>query len=392
MEQGRSTSKTDNDPRQVNGSGGLRSLRNILLKALGLFLLANLAFAACYPMRWLGQLSAYNRLFPGRPRLPYADNPTKAYSLSLFNLEAMLASHELAGKPKSEDEYRVLVIGDSATWGYLLSNEDTLAAQLNAAGARLPDGRKVRAYNLGYPVMSLTKDLLFLSYSMRYQPDLILWPLTLESFPYDKQLFSPLLQNNPGPVKVLINRFELKVDPYSTEWNETSLYDRTILGARRQLADLLRLQLLGIPWAATNIDQEIPQNYTQRQEDLSSDLNFHNLQPPHLQPGDLAFDVLSAGINLAGDTPILFINEPMFISQGKNSYLRYNFYYPRWAYDNYRELIAQQSKVNGWHYVDLWDSVPSKEFTNTAVHLTPEGMSIFAQRVLDAILATADDK
>jgi hypothetical protein len=40
---------------------------------------------------------------------------------------------------------------------------------------------------------------------MRYQPDLIVWPITLESFPYDKQLFPPLLLNNPGPVKKLIN-------------------------------------------------------------------------------------------------------------------------------------------------------------------------------------------
>ncbi len=56
----------------------------------------------------------------------------------------------------------------------------------------------MRAYNLGYPVMSLTKDLLILDYAQRYQPDLIIWAVTLESFPYDKQLFPPLLQNNPG--------------------------------------------------------------------------------------------------------------------------------------------------------------------------------------------------
>jgi lysophospholipase L1-like esterase len=389
MEIDNNTTKANNNTQRASGSGGPRSLRNILFKALCLFLLANLAFAACYPMNLLGQLSAYNRLFPGRPRLPYADNPAKAYSLSLFNLEAMLASHELAGKPKPEDEYRVILIGDSATWGYLLSNEETLAGQLNAAGARLPDGRKVKFYNLGYPVMSLTKDLLFLSYAMRYQPDLILWPLTLESFPYDKQLYSPLLQNNPGPVKDLISRFNLNVDPDSTEWIETSLYDRTILGARRHLADLLRLQLLGISWAATKIDQEIPQNYTQRREDLSSEQNFHNLQPPHLRSVDLAFDVLEAGVELAGKTPILFINEPMFISQGKNSDLRYNFYYPRWAYDDYRELISQQSAANGWHYLDLWDRVPPTEFTNTAVHLTPEGTSIIAQRVLEGIVELA---
>jgi hypothetical protein len=86
----------------------------------------------------------------------------------------------------------VLLIGDSSTWGFLLPPGQTLAAHLNAAGLRHPDGRKVRVYNLGYPVMSLAKDLLILSRAAnRYEPDLIVWPLTLESFPYDKQLFPP---------------------------------------------------------------------------------------------------------------------------------------------------------------------------------------------------------
>src|SRR4030067_829182 len=65
----------------------------------------------------------------------------------------------------------------------------------------MPDGRQARFYNLGYPVMSVMKDLLILSYAIRYQPDLILWPLTLESMPYDKQLYPPLLQNNPQPAR-----------------------------------------------------------------------------------------------------------------------------------------------------------------------------------------------
>ncbi len=58
---------------------------------------------------------------------------------------------------------------------------------------RLSGGKHVRFYNLGYPVMSLAKDLLLLSYAQSYQPDLIVWLVTLESFPYDKQLFPPLV-------------------------------------------------------------------------------------------------------------------------------------------------------------------------------------------------------
>jgi hypothetical protein len=370
----------------VEGKIELGFARNVVFKALALFLLANLLFAVWYPVNSLGRISAYNQLFPGRLRLPYSDNPGLAYNLSLYNLEAMFASHELSAAPKMPGEYRVILIGDSSTWGFLLPAGQTLAAFLNSAGLSLPDGRQVRAYNLGYPVMSLTKDLLILSYAMRYDPDLIVWPLTLESFPYDKQLFPPLLQNNPAPVRALIERYALNLDPESDQFVSQTFWDKTIVGSRRSLADLLRLQFYGVMWAATGIDQNIPASYPPPLEDLPADESFHDLQPPSLSTNDLAFDVLAAGVAMSGDTPVLFINEPMFISQGKNSGIRYNFFYPRWAYDDYRRLMLEASLENGWNYLDMWDTIASTEFTNSAVHLTPQGTRQFAEAVGRAIL------
>ncbi len=371
------TSPLDNDRRRMAG--------RVILKALVLFLVLNLVFIWVLPLQALGRLSLYNLLFPGRMRLPYGDNPAKAYNLSLYNLEAMFASHELAGSSKPADEFRVLVIGDSAGWGFLLEPEDTLAEAINAQQAVLPDGRSVRAYNLGYPVMSLTKDLLILERGMAYQPDLIVWPLTLESFPYDKQLFPPLLQNNPEAVNALIEKAGLSLKPLAASETD-GWWQRTIVARRRELADLLRLQLYGVMWAATGIDQELPLSYTPRQEDLSSDIEFHGLTGPDLQASDLALEILSAGVRLAGETPVLIVNEPMFVSQGENSDLRYNFYYPRWAYDGYRRILSAWSAENDLAYLDLWDSVPNTEFTNSAVHMTPQGTRLFARQVLRAIL------
>jgi hypothetical protein len=51
--------------------------------------------------------------------------------------------------------------------------------------------------------------------------------------------------------------------------------------------------------------------------------------------------VLAATLERAGDVPVLLINEPMFISSGQNSDLRYNSFYPRWAYDQYRAMLAE---------------------------------------------------
>jgi len=353
-------------------------VRNVLIKGLLLFLLCNVLFAALDPIPALGRLSAYNVLFPGRKRLPYGDNPSKAYNLSLYQLDAMFASHEISAKPKTANEYRILFVGDSSVWGFLLKPGETNSAHTNYAQLTAGDGRVVRAYNFGYPTVSLMKDLLILEYGMRYQPDLIVWFVTLEGFPYDKQLSSPLVQNNAEAVQRLIYTYHLRFDPQDNSLVHADFWQQTIVGQRRSLADLLRLQLYGVLWAATGVDQEYPKTYTLRQEDLSADLTFHKLQPPHLKTEDLSFDVLKAGMQVAGDVPVVLVNEPIFISRGVNSDLRYNAMYPRWAYDEYRRILAQECEANAWFCIDLWDTVPAGEFTNTAIHVTPSGASELA--------------
>ncbi len=364
----------------------------LLGKAALLFIVINLVFACVYPLPLLGKVSAYNRIFPGRSRLPYGDNPQTSYNLNLYNLEAMFASHEIHRKPKADDEFRVIMVGDSATWGFLLPPDQTTAAHINKLNQSLPDGRRIQTYNLGYPVMSLTKDLLILSRILSYQPDLIIWAITLESFPYDKQLFPPLLQNNASAVRDLIIQNKLNLETNSPDLIDLTFWDRTVVGARRPLADLVRLQLYGVMWAATGVDQEIPTTYSPAMFDLTNDLAFHNLQPPHITSTDIAVDVLKAGFDVAGEIPILLVNEPMLISQGQNSDFRYNFFYPRWVYDEYRQLMSSLAAEENWHYFDFWNAIPATEFTNSAVHLSPKGSQQFASILLQAILEVAQSE
>ncbi len=358
----------------------------ILLKALILFLALNVAFAVLTPLPLLGRLSWYNILVPGRERLPYGENLSRAYNLSLNSLEAMFASHEIS-QPKAPDEFRVLLVGDSATWGMLLPPADTLAAALNAAGYTTADGRRARFYNLGYPIMSLTKDLLLLDYALQYQPDLIVWLVTLESFPRDKQLFPPLVQRNPDRVRALIADYALDLDPGDPQLFTPDFWGQTIVGRRRDLADWLRLQMAGLLWGATGIDQDYPEAYTPRQEDFEEDRSFHQFaEPQPLTERELAFDVLRAGVARAGNVPVLLVNEPMFVSAGQNSDLRYNFFYPRWAYDAYRDLLRQRADAEGWLFLDLWGAIDMDQFTDSAVHYTPEGARQLAEALGPAIV------
>jgi hypothetical protein len=87
----------------------------------------------------------------------------------------------------------------------------------------------------------------------------------------------------------------------------------------------------------------------------------------------------------APDVPTLLVNEPILISNGANSDIRYNFFYPRWAYDEYRQLLEERSAQRGWRYFDFWDLAPLTEFTNSGVHLTPKGEALLTAKVAEAI-------
>ena len=162
-------------------------------------------------------------------------------------------------------------------------------------------------------------------------------------------------------------------------------WDRTIIGEQRALADVIRLQIYGVMWAATGVDQTYPTDYEPAQTDLEADEKFHEAEPPVLDMKSLAINALETGIRIAGDTPVMIVNEPMLISSGQNSDIRYNFFYPRWAYDQYRDMMTELSQKNDWAYVDLWDAIPANEFTNSAIHLTPAGERQLAEKLTPVI-------
>lgn len=373
----------------MNKTVNRAALLRIIVKAVLLFGLCNLVYAAVYPVEWLGRTSLYNSVLPGRTRLPYGERPAQDYNLSLYNLNAMLAAHVIS-QPKATDEYRVLLIGDSATWGWFLAADETYSARLNAMKLTV-NGQTVRAYNLGYPVMSLTKDLMLLDAARQFEPDFVIWLVSLESFPYDKQLFPPIVQNNPNAVQPLITTYDLNLPLDDPQWVPPPTFaERTLIGQRRPLADLLRLQLYGVAWAATGIDQDIPADIPLNNNDLDASQAWGEAYPDPvpLTTDDLAFEVIQAGVDMMDDTPLILVNEPMFISSGDNSDIRYNTLFPKWAYDAYREQFQQQSRENDWLYVDWWDSIDPVYFSDSPVHLNAQGADQLAAMLADLIANT----
>jgi len=358
-------------------------LSRVVIKGFVLFLVFYLLLST-FGLSWIGKFSLYNHIFPGRLRLPFGENPAEAYNFSLDNLDAMFSSHVISVDERLNDEYRVFLIGDSSIWGILLKPEETLSG-LVVSDLTNCDGRSIKVYNLGYPTLSLTKDIMVLEKAMQFKPDLIIWFVTLESFPSDKQLSSPIVANNLAYIKQISEKYGLNIRLTESSEPVMNLFEKSFLDQRRALSDLLRLQLYGGMWAATAIDQIYPEDYEHAQIDLKDDTGFHDWVPPEMYEKELAFNVLDAGEKIAGDVPLILINEPILISNGENSDIRYNFYYPRWAYDQYRKSLAEYSLDHSWRYFDFWDIIPMVEFTNSAIHLTPAGESILANHLLENI-------
>ncbi len=149
----------------------------LLLKALIIFVILNAAFAALDPP--VGQLSVYNWLVSRRERLPAVDPAGQDFRIGDIN--ALFASDVISSQSETSGEYRVLLLGDSQTWGFLVPPSQTLAAYLNQRDSTACK-RSLRFYSVAYPTPSVLRDLFYLHEALQYKPDLVIWMVTLESF------------------------------------------------------------------------------------------------------------------------------------------------------------------------------------------------------------------
>jgi hypothetical protein len=163
---------------------------------------------------------------------------------------------------------------------------------------------------------------------------------------------------------------------------EPGLRERTLFGRRKEIADVLRLQLYGLLWAATGIDHDHFSPYEPLSHDLKEGDLFYDMPPKTLSDDDMTFDVIAAVRQMVGERPLLIVNEPILIADGENSDVRYNDEYPRWLFDQYRMLMTSKSAQEGWDYLDLWDLIPADQFTDTEFHITGDANRTLARSIV----------
>lgn len=360
----------------------------VFIKALFLFAAFNLLFAWLNPP--LGKLTAYNWLWPGRLRFPYAESPeyySRGYNAPVIeDFDAMFGAHIISSASKPAGEFRVLLLGDSSTWGGHVPPQEMLAEQFNRLGLTSCDGRAIRVYDLGYPWPSLLRDTLILDYAMQYQPDMVLWLVTLHSFekkPADRDFLGP----HAARMAEVVSDHQLVLPKAYANQRDQTLWDRTIVGQRRRLKNLLLNQAYGALWAATGIDNYngLSTDHPLFPQDVADDVSYFDYRSGTESPAlvrSLMFDTLRVGREIAGDAPLVVVNEPIFIVSGRNSSLRYNDLYPRWAYDAYRQSLTEWMSARGYPFYDFWNALPASEFSNEMFHRDPNGEGRFANLLL----------
>jgi hypothetical protein len=347
----------------------------VLAKALILFLLINIIYALVNPS--LGGVSAYNHLIPGRVRFPFG-SATDPYVVMVDDLDVMTASHIISAA-KKPDEYRVVLIGDSSVWGEKISAHDSISEQWNSLKMEC-NGRQIKFYNLGYPHPSVIKDLIVLDKAREYDPDLIVWFVTLNTL-MPRRLSPFIAANNEEAAKVL-NTYKI---PYSREdelaLQTPSFLEKTLVGKRSELARSIKLQALGLLWMATNQDKRTSLAIPALPPDVDDDPRFRGLAPGANLGNKMVFNALEAGHDIAGSIPILIVNEPIYVASGQNSDIRYNDVYPRWAYDQYRQAMSAEAQKLQWNYLDLWNVVPAADFSDTSFHVSARGERDLIQNI-----------
>lgn len=352
----------------------------VIIKGLLLFALCNVIFAVMRPLELIASYSVYGWLVPYRTRLPYGEKPERAYNVSVDSVPMMFATHEIR-RPKAADEWRVLVLGDSGVWGWYLPADETLVHTLNSLNLS-HDGKRLVFYNLAYPVSSLVKDLLILDEALHYQPDTVLWLVSLTGNQSDRRYEVPLIQNNVERIERLVQDYGLNVNPQDERFVRLNWRGQLLLNRRADIANWLRLQSYGITWAATRLDQDIPTNFELLMTNYEADYLWYTYpNEAVLSSNDFSFDVLETGFARVGEVELIVINEPIYISTGQNSAIRYNSFYPRWAYDQYRQAFADFAESRSWRYLDLWDAVPAEDFTNTPLHYSAAGALALAETI-----------
>ncbi len=348
---------------------GPRVWLRIAIKVTVLLFIFNALFGIFNLTPVITSVNAYGTLAPYRTRLVDPDDIGNQF----MPLEVLLKAHEIS-RPKKDNEFRVIFLGNSGILGAGNPDNATIEAQITASGQTLR-GKHIVAYNLAHEASSIMRDFLIADAALAYKPDLIVWCVSLGDFRYDN--LNPMIAFNAQRMTMLTQQLGLTglaAQTYGhfskTWWNQSFWEQRTVLYRWLRLETYLPVHRYIYQTIAPGIIQQFP--VPKEPVLMADDPVFTPMPGP-------TWDVLT-GLTKLTDTPIMIVSEPMYIVQDNPA--NYNVEFSRALYDQYRTTLSQYCQQHNLWCIDMWDAVPAGEYTDSDFHRTPAGNAIIATKII----------
>jgi hypothetical protein len=334
-----------------------KTILQILLRAVLWMIAFNILYLVVNPFQNGGLPTLYNGVFPGRLRIAWT-NENSAYVVNELKLPRLLADLTVA-RPKAADEFRVVVLGSSETWGYFNRAQDTWPVVMDDMHIPAPEGKTVKVYNLAFPYPDSLKDIMMTQYLIdhHFQTDLVIWAVNALTF-NPAMPYHDLTLANPDLALAVADRYGLHNIPLEDIQDAASApawQRQNFFAERDNVAYWLMNQMYGFVWATTQVDYPFPNPIPHRSE-FGGTLEWENKRP----------DTIEAFVELARsyDIPLLVLSMPV-----------------NYAADNFSSWLTAQSQSLQLPLLNCEKLLPVKTFTNTNLHMNAAGHIRLAEQV-----------
>ena len=349
-----------------------------------------LGLAALVVLAWAPRTAARPRfclppVFDGGQRLHPVPVP------SVLWLELLLRQHELCWRqPATPDEVRIVVGGSSTVFGHPLPVEETFEHLLNRHFSET--GIDAHLFNLAFVFPYQLRDAVIFHELLPYDPDVILYPITLQEFVHVAPAFFPpqlvrFFETNVDPLAALVN------DPPPGLGEPLALYREVVAqegGGKRWLDHFRELGLLlrvaakqHARWAAQHLGSPAPvppmrtlgrPKYDCRNTQQTIELQFQRWQEWSIL-GYLEDLRRTRGIE------VLIINWPSAHDPIDDCY---NARYSNAAMDEFNRWLHLETTTRNLPYLDLHDFLPADAFLDS-MHLNATGQRLVAARLAEVL-------
>lgn len=189
--------------------------------------------------------------------------PGTSYGKEVHRNSLHLRDHEFA-VPKPAGVQRVLVLGDSFTWGVGLDLEQTIPKRLQALLAE--QGESVEVINAAHPGDNTIEELLTLEeIGPKYEPDLVLVVYNLNDIEYRPELAPKIDGEEPAPAEAATPVVEIDPGEDITQYSKNSGLRGLVLAAeRRSILVRFLVPRVGMPLRRMGLLESVEFSWVQK--------------------------------------------------------------------------------------------------------------------------------